>query len=301
MTECERIVAQGVLPQSFFDEEKICDFVVTKERKKIWAVLLDLLIAFDAVCKKHGLTYYLTDGTLLGAIRHKGFIPWDDDIDVAMPRADYEKLQALAKEFLFPYFLQTPYTDPGFFYSYIKIRNSNTTGMSKACRYQGFNEGLFIDVFPMDAVNIEKGEEVYNKLRELCLSNSAYMKLSNPNFTPVEKENFRKIASKDPLKTYSDICKLATQFNEDPGQWISHWVTTISPYSKRVWYREDFEKVLYWEFEGMHFPVPVGYDRYLRIVYGDYFQLPSIEQRGRKHDNTIFDPDHPYTDYQTKV
>lgn len=301
MTECERIIQQGILPESFFVEEERCGFLVTEKRKKVWAVLLDLLIKFDSVCKKHGLIYYLTDGTLLGAIRHKGFIPWDDDIDVAMPRVDYEILKTLGKEFSNPYFLQTPYTDSGYFYSFLKIRNSNTTGLSKAFMYQGFNDGLFLDVFPMDAVDLEKGEEVYNRLRQLCVSNSAYMKLSNPNYSVTELENLRLMASKDPLKTYEEICRLATQFNGNQENWISHWVSTISPYSRRVWYREDFEKVLLWDFEEMRFPVPQGYDRYLKIVYGDYSQLPPVEKRGLKHDNAIFDPDKPYTYYVNNV
>ena len=202
MTECERIIEQGILPESFFEEELKCGFLISKERKKIWAVLLDLLIKFDSVCKEHHLTYCFTDGSLLGAVRHKGFIPWDDDLDVSMPRADYEKLQTLGGEFGDPYFLQTPYTDKGYFYSFVKIRNKNTTGLSKAFMYQGFNDGLFLDVFPLDEVDSEQGEMVYNKLRELVISNSAYMKLSNPNYSESEMEKIKQLASDNPLKTY---------------------------------------------------------------------------------------------------
>lgn len=86
MTECERIIKEGILPESFFEPETICDFYVDETRKKIWAVLLDLLIKFDKVCKKHGLKYYLAYGSLIGAVRHQGFIPWDDDIDICMNR-----------------------------------------------------------------------------------------------------------------------------------------------------------------------------------------------------------------------
>ncbi len=301
MTECERIIEQGILPETFFEEELKCGFLVSKERKKIWAVLLDLLIKFDSVCKKHHLTYCFTDGSLLGAVRHKGFIPWDDDLDVSMPRADYEKLQTLGDEFGDPYFLQTPYTDKGYFYSFVKIRNKNTTGLSKAFMYQGFNDGLFLDVFPLDEVDSEQGEMVYNKLRELVISNSAYMKLSNPNYSESEMEKIKQLASDNPLKTYDEITKLTTMFNGSGSRYISHWVSTIAPFKKRLWPKEDFENVVMMEFEGLKVPAPCGWDNYLKIVYGDYLNLPPVEQRGLKHDNAIFDPDHSYTEYQTLV
>ena len=91
MTECERIIKEGILPESFFNEEIICNFKVTKERKKLFAVLLGILLKIDYVCKKHGIKYFIYGGTLIGALRHGGFIPWDDDLDIAMLRDDYDK------------------------------------------------------------------------------------------------------------------------------------------------------------------------------------------------------------------
>lgn len=298
MTECERIIKQGVLPESFFEEEVRCGFSVTKERKKIWAVLLDLLIKFDRVCKKHGLTYYLTDGTLLGAVRHKGFIPWDDDIDVSMPRDDYEKLQKFGCEFLTPYFLQTPYTDKNYFYSFIKIRNSNTTGLSKAFHYQGFNDGLFLDVFPIDEVDPKQGEFVYEKIKRLTVGNSAFMKLSNPNYSDEEQVEIGKIANVNPLQSYNEIQRLASMFNGSHQNYVSHWVTTMDPFHKKIWFSEDFSHTIEWEFEGLGFPIPCGFHRYLSLYFGEYMKLPPVEQRGKHHNNAIFDPDHPYTEYQ---
>ena len=98
MTESERKIKQGILPESFFKEETICDFFVSEKRKKIWAICIDLLVSFDKVCRSYNLRYSLAFGSLLGMVRHKGFIPWDDDIDVVMPREDYEKLYSLYRE-----------------------------------------------------------------------------------------------------------------------------------------------------------------------------------------------------------
>ena len=96
-----------VLDASFFKEEERCGYLVTEKRKKVWAVGLELWERFDEVCKKHGITYYAYYGTLLGAVRHQGFIPWDDDIDVIMFRDEYKRFQEIApSEFTEPYFFQ---------------------------------------------------------------------------------------------------------------------------------------------------------------------------------------------------
>ncbi len=105
MKEIERLIKKGVITEDYLKEEVICDFLVDVNRKKMWAIMLDMLSEFISICKKHGLTYYMFYGSLLGAVRHKGFIPWDDDVDVAMPRKDYEKFLTLGHEFLEPLFL----------------------------------------------------------------------------------------------------------------------------------------------------------------------------------------------------
>ena len=138
MTEIERIIQKGVITRQFLQEEVDHDFLVDENRKKLWAVMLDMIAEFDKVCKKYGFSYYMIYGALLGAVRHKGFIPWDDDFDVAMPRNDYERFIRLSDEFKHPYFLQTPYTDPGYYYSFAKIRNSNTTGVVEMFEYSKF-------------------------------------------------------------------------------------------------------------------------------------------------------------------
>jgi lipopolysaccharide cholinephosphotransferase len=164
MTECERIIADGTLPRSFLKEEERDEFLVTEKQKKVWAVELDMLLKFDSICKKHGLTYFLMFGSLLGAIRHQGFIPWDDDVDVGMPRKDYDKLLTLTDEFEMPYFLQTPYTDEGYYYSYAKIRNSNTSGITQQFRFQEINWGLMLDVYPIDNFVLEGAQKRYEQI-----------------------------------------------------------------------------------------------------------------------------------------
>ena len=141
------------IPDSFYQEEERCNYTVSKEMKRVWAVELDLLVEFDRVCRKYSFPYVATGGTLLGAVRHKGFIPWDDDIDLGMKREHYQKLCEVAQqEFKHPYFFQTEWTDPTSFRGHAQLRNSNTTAILKYEHNKRINQGIFIDIFPLDNV-----------------------------------------------------------------------------------------------------------------------------------------------------
>ena len=131
-----------------------------EQLQKMQEVEIDLFKAFIEVCQKLQLKYYLLGGTLLGAVRHKGFIPWDDDIDVGMPRKDYEifiqKAQDLLPEH---YFVQTLYSEPTIPYNFCKIRNSNTTFVEYSIKKLNINHGVYIDVFPLDGYPNDKKEQ----------------------------------------------------------------------------------------------------------------------------------------------
>lgn len=121
--------------------------------RTVHGVLLDMLAEFDRVCTSNGLRYIATHGTMLGAVRHGGFIPWDDDLDVAMPRADYDRLAELASKGAFkePYFLQTPQSDPEcFFGGYAKLRDSSTAAIEPYTEGRSFNQGIWMDIMPLD-------------------------------------------------------------------------------------------------------------------------------------------------------
>ena len=137
------------LPKGFLEEEVRCGYTISAEMKKLWAVELDLLAEFDRVCRKNNLTYYAFCGTLLGAVRHSGFIPWDDDIDVVMFREDFKKLSEVAEEeFQHPYFFQTPFSDPGLVMGGCRLRNSDTTVSNDVEFKRPYkNKGIFIDLF----------------------------------------------------------------------------------------------------------------------------------------------------------
>lgn len=121
--------------------------------KKLQKVQLVILMEFDRICKEHNLNYQLFSGTLLGAVRHKAFVPWDDDIDVAMLRKDYNKFLKICKRKLDPqYFLQTHKTDKGYIHSFARIRKNNTLLLQKYWLEIDMHHGIFIDVFPLDKI-----------------------------------------------------------------------------------------------------------------------------------------------------
>lgn len=299
MTEAERIIQSGLLPKDFLKAEEKCGFFITTERKKLFAVLFEMLAKFDAVCRKHHLTYFMIYGSLIGAVRHKGFIPWDDDLDVAMPREDYEKFIQLSDEFSDPLFLQTPYTDKNYFYTPARIRNSNTTAVVETFKYAGFNQGIWFSIFPLDHWDDNGGEARYAKIRELVMHNSTYMRVKNPH---LDEKNKARVAAylaqhRDPLADYEEIQRLASSCKEQNSKYVMTAVITQGRYDQKLLPAEDFASTVPMQFEGLTVLAPSGYDHLLKLWYGDYMQFPPVEERGEWHAGTVFDADTPYREY----
>lgn len=303
MTEIEKIIEKGIITEDFLKPETRCEFYIDESRKKIWAIMLDLLCELDRVCKKHNLKYYASGGTLLGAVRHKGFIPWDDDMDFWMMRSDYEELQKHADEFSSPYFLQTPYTDKGYYYSAIKLRNSNTTDVSTIFAWEDWNMGIAIDLFPVDAYDTDELPEAYSRIGDLTTELSTYMRRNNPNLDEANKERVANYCGRNPLEIYEEIEQIAQKFNNDSnanclGEFVN---TQYKNPLKKIIRKEDIESQVFLDFEHIKIPVYNGYINHLTTFYGDYMAFPPIEKRGTWHAGQIFDPDVPYKKYVKKL
>ena len=301
------------LPDGFLEEEVRCDYTVTKDIKEVWAIEIDLLMQLDEVCKKHNLKYYITDGTMLGTVRHKGFIPWDDDIDVTMFRDDYEKLLKVADtEFKYPYFLQTEYSDPGCLRGHAQLRNSATTGILKTEEGKfKFNQGLFLDVFVMDNViddkklyeQQKKDAEKYRKRAvkyarwstRYYKQNTWQSKVKGILYpvvntflrkTKLEEKNFRK---------FEEVCK---RYNNMETKYVTtlEFSFDIERWGKRL--KSYFDKVEYMPFEFIKLPISVDYDEMLRNDYGDYMVF---KKGASAHGDMIIDTDRSYTEYINKI
>ena len=302
MTECERLIKEGIFTKEFFKPETICDFYVDEKRKKIWALGIDLLIQFDAVCRKHNLQYSLAFGSLLGLVRHNGFIPWDDDIDVVMPRADYEKLKDYKSEFKKPLFLQYPGEDKDYYFSFAKLRNSNTTSISWPFRYETFNQGCFLDIFPLDNYQSDNIERNVEKITNLIAECSALMRRNNPNPDEIDREKLSQFpVIRDGKNIIKDLDKVLQQYDHEYSPKYIAWCCMAYHYERMTFDKDLFDDLIEKDFYGHKVFIPRKYDEVLQITYGDYMKLPPVEQRGTWHNKSVFEPDIPYEKSLTRL
>lgn len=297
MTEVERILAdRPELQEEFLKEESRCDFFCSSRRKKIWLVLLDLAMEFDRFCREHGLTWFLIGGSMLGAARHRGFIPWDDDMDAGMPREDYEKLLTLMEEFDSPYELQAPGRTKGYYFTFARLRNVKTSAINPAFAFQGFNMGIYLDIFPLDEWEFEGTEVYYNRIRELCIDNSNYMRRSNPYLSGKDKARAETWSGRDPMDNVREVEALARQFNGTGAPYLSHAVITLDAFHHNYFRKDCFNGIIRLPFEAIELPVPAGYDSFLTSQYGDWHAYPPLEKRGTDHSDEDMQPEVTYAE-----
>lgn len=288
------------MKQDFLKEEIRSGFLVTEKRKKIWAVELQLLEKFDEVCKKHNIQYFAGYGTLLGAVRHQGFIPWDDDIDVVMFRDEYEKLLKIGKEeFTEPFYFQNAHTDnmPEVF---SKLRDSRTTAIEHPDR-PDLNQGIFIDIFPLDdAYEKDSAEQKIVEVQKII-----YLTIIKPDYMrEVVSEGIQTIVSEDIILDLLDL-PLSERMKEFETFNLTHFGKTdyVNLVTEEILQRtsgirrEWFQETVYLPFEQTMVPVPAGYEKVLECMYGDWKKCVIT---GGDHNILDFDPDIPYTEYFNK-
>jgi len=301
MTECERILNKGFFDESFLLEETRCGFTVTTNRKVLWMILLDILLEFDKICQDNNLKYVLDSGSLLGAVRHNGIIPWDDDIDVAMPRSDYEKLLCLSDKFTKPYLLQYPNVGSDYLYSFAKIRNTETTFASKAFVYNDYNQGCFIDIFPYDEFSIDSCEELFDTISPLVRALSVAMKLSNPNYKCDDIKSLELLKTYEPLEIFHMIENIAKNAKIDGGAYMTSLVCTMENFRTKAFKTEWIYDTISTAFEGLEVPISKHYHNMLSLQYGDYMQFPPTHERGMQHFGAYCYPDIDYQSFKKSI
>lgn len=264
---------------------------------------LEIALYFKSFCKKHGLLFYLCGGCCIGALRHKGFIPWDDDVDVFMPRKDYEKLKKLWSEYADTekyscVFSDQNLTDGNLF---VTIRDNNTTAIKPYQTNMDISHGVALDVLPLDGwpnSRIKRKFQVF-----WALIYSLYCAQTVPSnhgktvalcgkiallIVPSKKLRYKiwKFAERKMTKYDIKDCDYITELCSGPY------------YMKKQYPRSAFDKALWVKFEDTEMPIPQGYDTYLKTAFGDYMTLPSEEKQKPHHDAVFLDLNNSYKKYK---
>ena len=269
-----------------------------EDMQALHAELLQLILDVDRLCKKHGIAYQLAAGTLLGAVRHQGFIPWDDDADVCMLRADYERFIQVADSELSPeLFLQCSANDKTFRVGYAKLKPRHSDFRTQSFFGTATLDRVFLDIFPFDAVAPDSwpGRLHMNAHRLMKI-------LTDQQFSSTKAAlNHRKhpLAKRWAKRLLFHLVKglgrdrvlrwqtgLARYRNSRPHQHVTCLVAV--PLGRRTRYQrirrlEDFTRTELASFHGHLLPIPCNYDQVLRNLYGDYMQLPPDAERIAKH------------------
>lgn len=259
------------------------------EQKKIELAILKEL---DIICKENNLKYYLAYGTLLGAVRHKGFIPWDDDIDVWMPREDYEKfLRICAGKTINDKYRVLSMHDKDYIYAFAKMVDIRTLVEEKWMLTNIL--GVYIDIFPLDILPInEKHRKRY--INKLLLAHYGLLMSTREN--KKRKTLLVSVLSRlayYPLRIFgyrrwlNRVDKLSRKYQSNEKRYIGN--VSIDSYIAKECYRaECFEDGVRLRFEDAEFAVPKNYEKILNTIYGDYMQLPPLEKRIKKHENKAY-------------
>ena len=269
----------------------------TEELDAVHAVQLEMIKAFDKVCKDNGLKYIAVHGTLLGAARHRGFIPWDDDVDLAMPRADYDRFMKVASQMGSCYFVQNLKTESCvFFGGYSKIRDSRTSAIEKYELDRNCNQGIWIDLMPLDNVPDDKTEckKLESRIRRLqkLIFSKVY---PDHSFSAISGRRKKQLVFAGKfLNLHVLSSRLEKLFRSAPKGLCTKILACYYPWGKNDnLFSSDMETVML-PFEDMMLPVPSNYEEILIRRYGpDYMSAKTAK---RKHTNVVFDAKTPYTE-----
>lgn len=287
--------------------------VIPSYMKKLHEIECEMLEEFINICNVYKLRYYAISGTALGAVRHNGFIPWDDDLDIGMPRKDYDKFLEVAQQHLSKHlFLQTYDTEYGCPRFFAKIRNSNTTFIEVGAHKDTRNRGLYIDVFPLDGFPSNKSQakkcKKAIKVFDYCI---------NYVYTPFvlrkvifKSDGIKKIAKRifgwylmhtkyrgyDIQQLNSAKEEMCRKFDYDDCEYICSYGGVYG--DKEIIPKSFMGDGVSVKFENFDMTIPEKYDEYLRHFYNDYLQFPPEEKRSVGHPRKVVDLEKSYTAYQ---
>lgn len=278
--------------------------LTSEQNVKLKSMLLEMLCWFHDFCVRHDLVYYAQGGTMLGAVRHQGFIPWDDDIDVGMPRRDYIRFQQLMREQpQGPYILETPETEnEDFFYPITKLYDPRTT-LIENTRYQ-IKRGIYMDIFPLDGAGDSEEEAMahFAKIRSrrnLLLTLTTGLRRGRKLYKNLSVILMRMvpdwILNKKKLLLSLDMLCRTKDFERSlwVGNMMGNWM------QREIMPRSIYDTPTAYCFEGQMIFGARDYDAYLTHLYGNWRELPPVEKRKTHHDFVRMDLEESYLGEET--
>ncbi|OBR63534.1 hypothetical protein A7K91_06150 [Paenibacillus oryzae] len=270
---------------------------------ELQAIELDILKEFTRVAKREGLTWFAMFGTLLGAVRHKGFIPWDDDIDIALPRKDYDRLRFSEHWFTEPYFLQTPQNDPAAAVHYIKLRRSDTTVISNfpnGCT-RGGHMGAYIDILPLDDIpDSDAAKRIQDTVMKMQLQMFASAALDECEGAEISESKEEFCFGAGGLSgQYGYLSERYERFCSKYSNQLYYSIPVLTgEHGRRVYNKKWFSDSVEMEFEDLIIPVPLSFMETLIASYPSGISEPEEEEREPKHmDHSIVDMRRSYKEY----
>lgn len=254
----------------------------SEDLRKLQLIQLDMLLEVDRICKKHKIKYCIIAGTLLGAVRHKGFIPWDDDIDIAMFRPEYERFCEICEKELDSdkYYLQTHRNTKGYRWGYGKIRRVGTEFVRSGQEHMDYPTGVFIDIFPLDNVPDNIVLRWFHNLICTIVRKFLWSKAGAKADSRMIMRLIYKIMALVPKNFIFLIYDLLVKISNRKETKMVRTLTFPTPKNRQYgYYRKWYDELELLEFEGYYFPAPKDYDEYLRYKFGDYEKLPPVELR----------------------
>ena len=258
-------------------------YISNDELRKVQLVLLEILVEIDRVCRKNNIVYYITSGTMLGAVRHKGFIPWDDDADVSIQRNEYNRFVDACKTDLDStrFYLQDHNNTPGYRWGYGKLRRKGSQYVRMGQEHMPYEQGIFVDLFPIDHA---PNNYILRALHHFhCFVYRKIFWSAVGMYTAKGAERVAYILlNKIPTKfLYARYNKFIESCNKKSTKWTR--VITFPPPTRDFAYKKKGAGVCEVEFEGVMLFGMKDYDEYFTIKYGDYMKLPPEDERKQKH------------------
>jgi lipopolysaccharide cholinephosphotransferase len=259
------------------------------------AILLELVVEFDRVCRENGIKYALFAGSALGAVRHRGFIPWDDDLDVVVERSDYEKLIKIAPEaFGDKYYFQVELSEH-WPLPFSKLRKNGTTCLEKYHpKDKEIHQGIYIDVFPVDNASDNRFLRRVQFYASKVVLAKALDKRGYETDSKLKKI-FMAVCRLLPMKPFVKITQLRSA---GQSRMVHSFLGGTSRYQKGLYKRKWISETVLMDFEGRKFPGSAHYDELLSALYGDYMEIPDESQREIKKHALFVDTEKNYTEYE---